>query len=168
MLLCQICKQRQATVHFTRIQNGQKMEMYVCEQCARENNELKINIHKLLSGIMGPDASKGVQDEPVAAVKCTSCGMTAEEFNKTGMLGCTDCYKAFGDSIQTLLKRIHGNVKHYGKVPINLSAKMSEARNLQQMKEELNKCIREENFEQAAILRDKIKESEKTKGHEVG
>lgn len=168
MLMCQLCKQRQATVHFTQIINGQKVEMVVCEQCARENNEIKININKLLSSFMGLDVSKGVQQEPIAAVRCSSCGMTIEEFNKTGMLGCTECYKAFGASIQTLLKRIHGNVKHHGKIPVKMSAKMSEEKNLLQMKEELQKCIREENYEKAAVLRDKIREMDKSREHEEG
>ena len=119
MLLCQLCKQREATVHFTRIVNQQKVEMYVCEQCARENNDLKINIHQLLSSIMGMKAA-GFEDAPVVAQKCNACGMTLEEFNKTGMLGCTRCYEAFSDSIQTMLKRIHGNVKHHGKVPVKI------------------------------------------------
>ena len=33
MLMCRLCKQRQATVHFTGIINGQKVEMSVCEAC---------------------------------------------------------------------------------------------------------------------------------------
>lgn len=161
MLLCQLCRQKQATVHFTRIINGQKVEMYVCEQCARENSDIKLNLHKLLSGIMGMDASKEIQDTPAPSLKCPTCGMTTEEFNKTGLLGCADCYGTFGESIQILLKRIHGNVRHHGKVPKKLSGKIYHARSLLSMKEELQKCILEENYEQAAILRDKIKEAEK-------
>ena len=168
MLLCQICKQKQAIVHFTRIINGQKVVKYVCEQCARENNEIKINLHKLLSGIMGVDVAKEIQNEPDAAVKCTVCGMTAAEFKKTGMLGCTDCYKTFGKSIELLLKRIHGNAKHHGKIPLKMVKKINEARNLLQLKEELQKCIREENYEQAAVLRDEIREKEKMGRYETG
>jgi protein arginine kinase activator len=164
MLMCQLCRQRQATVHFTRIINGQKVEMYVCEACARESNEIKLNLHQLLSGIMGQEASKGIPDEPVPAVKCAVCGMTAEEFNKTGLLGCTECYRTFGESIHTLLKRIHGNVKHHGKVPMKLSSRLQPVRNLLALKQELQKCILEENYEQAAVLRDLIKEAEKAQG----
>lgn len=164
MLMCQLCRQRQATVHFTRIINGQKVEMVVCEACARESNEMKINFHKLLSGIMGQEVSKEIPNEPAPALKCASCGMTAEEFNKTGLLGCTACYTTFGDSMQTLIKRIHGNTKHHGKTPGKMAAKLEPARNLMAMKQELQKCIREENYEQAAVLRDEIKEAEKNHG----
>lgn len=159
MLMCRLCRQRQATVHLTRIINGQKVEMYVCEACARESNEIKLNLHKLLSGIISQEGSGGMPDEPASAVRCNGCGMTAEEFNRTGLLGCTECYKTFGESIQILLKRIHGNVKHHGKAPLQLSGRQP-ARHLLDLKEELQKCIREENYEQAAILRDRIKEEE--------
>lgn len=163
MQLCQICKQRMATVHYTRILNQQKVEMYVCEQCARENNELKINIHKLLSGIMGVEPMGELHGQPAVMTKCDKCGMTIEEFNKTGMLGCTNCYEVFGDSIQTMLKRIHGNVKHHGKIPVKISGKIKEANDLRLLKEDLQKCISREDYEQAAIIRDKIKALEANK-----
>lgn len=168
MMLCQLCKQREATVHFTRIVNQQKVEMYVCKQCARENNEIKLNIHNLLSGIMGFEPDKGVHDTPTVTIKCEACGMTSEEFNKTGMLGCTQCYNAFGESIHTMLKRIHGNVKHHGKVPSNMTVKIQEEKNLLQLKEELEQCIQDENYEQAAVIRDKIKKLEKSKEKTMG
>lgn len=164
MPICQLCRQRPATVHYTRIINGQKAEMVVCEACARENNDIQISFHKLLSSIMGMEVPKEVPNEPVPVLKCASCGMTAEEFNKTGLLGCTECYTTFGDMMQTLIKRIHGNAKHHGKIPVKMAAKLQPARNLMAMKQELQKCIQEENYEQAAILRDKIKEAEKMQG----
>jgi protein arginine kinase activator len=167
MLICQICKQRTATVHFTRVINGKKVEMYVCERCARENSEIKVNIHNLLSGILGMDAKKGIASGTMEMITCPSCGMTAREFNKTGMLGCTNCYNVFNDSIQTLLKRIHGNVKHHGKIPIKMTGKIMEAKNLLKLKEELQKCIQEENYEQAAVIRDKIREIEKLREQKV-
>ncbi len=167
MLLCQICKKRKATVHLTRIVNQRKVEMYVCEQCARDNHDLKININKLLSGIMGINSLGGIE-EPYQLKKCETCGMTINEFNKTGMLGCTRCYDAFKDSIQVMLKRIHGNVKHHGKIPQKLSGKMKEAITLQELKEKLQQCIVQEDYEQAAQIRDKMREIEKNEGNEAG
>jgi protein arginine kinase activator len=159
MLLCQICKQREATVHFTQITNQQKVEMYVCEQCARENNQLKININNLISGILWTDNIAGIKEKPIF-YKCEKCGLTIDEFNNTGMLGCVKCYETFNDSIQTMLKRIHGNVKHHGKVPKKLSGKIKEARTLQDLKAKLQECIINEDYEQAAQLRDQIRSME--------
>jgi len=161
-MLCQLCKKREATVHYTRIVNQQKVEMYVCEQCARENNDLKINIHKLFSAIMGMDEPDGIVEAPFTTLKCSFCGMTIDEFNKTGLLGCAKCYEAFSDSIQTMLKRIHGNVKHHGKIPGKVSGKIRDAYNLRSLKEELQRCIENEEYEKAAQIRDKIKVLEKS------
>jgi protein arginine kinase activator len=163
MLLCQICKQREATVHFTQIKNQQKVEMYVCEQCARENSQLKININNIISGIMWTDNITGIKEQPFLSKKCDNCGLTVSEFNKTGMLGCVKCYETFNDSIQTMLKRIHGNVKHHGKIPKKLSGKIKEAKTLLDLKSKLQQCIINEDYEQAAQLRDQIRAMEKAR-----
>jgi len=161
-MLCQLCKQKEATVHFTQIVNQQKMEMFVCEQCAAENSKLKINLNMLLSGFMGSGGLGGIANTPVQAVKCKGCGMSIEEFNKTGRLGCSKCYEVFGDSIQAMLKQIHGNVKHHGKIPARISDSIKQARELEDLKTRLRQCIQTEDYEQAAIIRDKIKAREKT------
>ncbi|NLK67888.1 MAG: DNA helicase UvrBC [Clostridiaceae bacterium] len=161
-MLCQICHKREATVHFTRIVNQQKVEMHVCERCAAENSEIKINIHNLLSGIMGIGTATGVGQKTHSTIKCEFCGMTINEFNKTGLLGCTKCYEVFGDSITTMLKRIHGNVKHHGKMPKNISSTIKDAYNLRSLKEELQRSINKEEYEKAAEIRDKIKLLEKS------
>lgn len=162
-MLCQLCKQREATVHFTQIINQQKTEMYVCEQCAGESGKLKIDLNMLLSGFMGSGSLSGIADAPVHAVKCKGCGMSIEEFNKTGRLGCSKCYEVFGDSIQAMLKQIHGNVKHHGKIPAGVSDSIKQARELEVLKAKLSRCIQTEDYEQAAIIRDKIKAIEKTR-----
>jgi protein arginine kinase activator len=161
-MLCQLCKQREASVHFTQIVNQQKVEMFVCEQCVGENSKLKINLNKLLSGFMGMDNHSGIANAPVQPVKCNGCGMSIKEFNKTGKFGCSKCYESFTDSIQTMLKQIHGNVKHHGKIPARISETIKQARELQDLKSKLQKCVLEENYEQAAVIRDKIKAIEKT------
>lgn len=158
-MLCQLCKQREATVHFTHIVNQQKVEMYVCAQCAEENSKLKIDINKLLSGFMGID-NIGVSYKPVI---CSGCGMSIEEFNRTGKLGCSKCYDVFNDSIQTMLTRIHGNVRHHGKIPVNVSGRIKKERELESLKSRLQQCIHDEDYEQAAQIRDQIKAIESSK-----
>lgn len=159
-MLCQLCKQREATVHYTQIVNQQKVEMLVCDQCAGESSKLKISLNKLLSGFMGINNLNGIANIPVQAVKCKGCGMSIEEFNKTGKLGCAKCYEVFGDSIKTMLKQIHGNVKHHGKIPANISDNIKQARELEELKAKLQQCVMAEDYEQAAVIRDKIKAKE--------
>lgn len=35
-MLCQECNKRPATLHFTKIVNGEKTEFHICETCAKE------------------------------------------------------------------------------------------------------------------------------------
>lgn len=39
-MLCQECNKRPATLHFTKIVNGEKTEFHICESCAREKGEM--------------------------------------------------------------------------------------------------------------------------------
>ena len=112
---------------------------------------------------MWTDNIAGIKEQPVLYRKCGGCGLTVDEFNKTGMLGCVKCYETFGDSIQTMLKRIHGNVKHHGKIPKKLFGKINEARTLQDLKGSLQQCIFNEDYEQAAQLRNQIRAMEQAR-----
>ena len=34
-MLCQVCNKNEATVHYTKIINGEIEELHICEECAR-------------------------------------------------------------------------------------------------------------------------------------
>ncbi|MBD4938639.1 protein-arginine kinase activator protein McsA, partial [Xanthomonas citri pv. citri] len=38
-MICQECHERPATFHFTKVVNGEKIEVHICEQCAKENSD---------------------------------------------------------------------------------------------------------------------------------
>lgn len=71
------------------------------------------------------------------------------------MMGCADCYDSFRDYLQRLLPRISGNKSHTGKSP-RASAEKPED-DLTALKEKLAQAIQTENFEEATVLRDKIR-----------
>lgn len=48
---------------------------------------------------------------------CPVCGTKLSQFYRTYMLGCPNCYKAFGGEIIPVLKELHGASFHAGKVP---------------------------------------------------
>ena len=57
-MFCQECGKKPATLHFTKIVNGEKTEFHICESCAREKGEFipgtpnSFSIHHLLSGLL--------------------------------------------------------------------------------------------------------------------
>jgi protein arginine kinase activator len=165
---CQECGKRPATLHYTKIINGEKTEFHLCEGCAREKGEQMpgldggFSIHHLLSGLLNidppvPEGHPRGQAGTPTVLRCPTCGLTYNQFSKIGRFGCSDCYEAFGDRLEPLFRRVHGNTAHRGKVPRRTGGKLKLRRELEQLREALSKCIQEEAFEEAAQLRDRIR-----------
>jgi protein arginine kinase activator len=90
--------------------------------------------------------------------KCPRCGFTQADFKKSGRLGCPECYKTFAEGLEGLLKTMHKGTRHAGKVPEALRESREQADRLKTLQKKLDKAIKEEDFEQAAHLRDEIKQ----------
>jgi protein arginine kinase activator len=171
-LLCDECGKNKATVHLTEIVNDLITKLNLCETCAKQKGaeaEQHFGIADLLSALS--DVEQPAQPAIPGAVapaknKCARCGLSYEDFKRIGRLGCGDCYKAFRTSLVPLLKRIHGSNQHIGKSPNpqamdELKTNHKRQEELEAAKQELQKAVRGEEFEEAAALRDKIKFLEK-------
>ncbi len=163
-MLCQRCEEREASVHLTKIVNGEKTELFLCEKCAKETGQIPLtgnnpfSFQNLLAGILNPDIGSinNIQSEQ----DCTECGMSYKEFTQQGLFGCAECYETFSNRLDPLLKRIHGSNKHNGKVPKRRGATLRVKRDLEDLRRKLQLAVEKEEFEQAAELRDKIHELE--------
>ncbi|MFH0877115.1 MAG: UvrB/UvrC motif-containing protein [Candidatus Omnitrophota bacterium] len=174
-MLCNLCHKNQATVHLTEIVDNQMNELHLCDDCARKKSmqmEQQFGLSDLLAGLVdygkqfGAPGAGGAEKEGVI-LQCSRCGLTYEDFRKIGRLGCGECYSAFARHLAPLLKRIHGASQHLGKTPsqfVETSAKMpkTKATEIATLKTQLQKAIEDEEFEEAARLRDAIKEAEST------
>jgi len=164
-MLCDNCKERPASVHITKINNNQKTEKHLCEQCAQNSGEINFSpdanfsVQDLLKGMF----SHGFSGSPQCQVEsaCPSCGMTYDDFSRYGKIGCGDCFSAYGDRLEPLLRRIHGTCSHTGKVPKRSGGKMVTRQKLKQLRRELEGYVIREEYEQAARVRDEIRASEK-------
>ncbi|AUS95571.1 hypothetical protein CDQ84_17095 [Clostridium thermosuccinogenes] len=161
-MLCQNCQKRVANVHYTQIVNNKKIELYLCEQCAREKGQLGMeeafNLNDFFSGFLGFGGSPGyMQPAAPKSSVCSECGMSFEEFQKTGKLGCANCYATFSDRLKPLVKRLHGGIKHTGKAPLKVSQSANTSTKLEKLKDMLAKAIQNEEYEKAAEIRDQIK-----------
>ena len=156
-MLCEACKQTQATVHLTEIVNDQMAELHLCEVCANQKGaqvESHFGLSDLLSGLAG--FSKTEEPEEVSTKTCPTCGMTYEDFRKVGRLGCAGCYTTFKRNLGSLLKRIHGSPLHLGKSRARLVKPAKGKTELAELKRKLERAITNEEFEEAANLRDQI------------
>jgi len=156
-MLCCVCKEKPATVHLTEINRDKVQKVDLCEACAKSKgvNDSSFALADLLLGL---GASQEI--DPSAAgmeLKCPQCGFTQADFKKSARLGCPDCYKAFAEGLEGLLKTMHKGIRHAGKVPEALRRTRETADRMKLLQKKLNQAIQEENFEQAASLRDEIK-----------
>jgi len=156
-MLCDICNKNPATVHLTEIIDEQMSELHLCEECAKKKSsqmEQQFGLSDLLAGLA--DFQKPSDDKEALEYKCPNCGLTYKDFKKIGRLGCGECYLTFKKFLVPLLKRIHGSSFHCGKCPVKATRKKSV--DLQELRCRLQKAIEMEAYEEAAKIRDQIKE----------
>ena len=161
-MLCDICGKNHATVHLTEIIDEQMNELHLCEECAHQKSlqmEQQFGLSDLLAGLV--EFEKPLKDTETQGVKCASCGLAYADFKKIGRLGCGECYNAFRKYLGTLLKKIHGSNQHIGKSPLKVTKVLKKKIDLQELRRRLQQTIEMEAFEEAAKIRDQIRELEK-------
>jgi|SRR5690625_4981682 len=171
---CNECKKRPATLHFTQIINGQKSEIQVCELCAKKkgytmNNEEAYSLHDLLTGLFNFNSSTlDLQNEnifkQIEELECSKCNMSFNDFQRIGKFGCANCYNSFKAKLDSIFRRVHsGNTKHIGKIPKRKGGNLHMKKELEMFRNKLQQLIEQEEFEQAAVVRDEIKRLEQLK-----
>ncbi|KAB3533591.1 hypothetical protein F8154_10525 [Alkaliphilus pronyensis] len=164
-MICDECKKRKAVVHMTKMIQGHKEEIHLCEVCAKagENSEAinNFSIPSFLTSILDANYNSnstlrgyGVTNE------CSSCGTSLHEFKESGKFGCDECHIVFKERLNPLIRRIHGNSNHVGKVPKRTGGAIHLKRRLSYLKQKLQEAIEEEAFEKAVGYRDEIRELE--------
>ncbi|MFH1878477.1 MAG: UvrB/UvrC motif-containing protein [Candidatus Omnitrophota bacterium] len=165
MMKCDVCGVREATVHLTEVINEKVAKFHLCEERAREKSEemqTHFGLTDLLSGLVDFVPSVAGDELGVnSGLECPVCGMTYKDFQKTGRLGCGKCYATFEKNLRALLRKIHGHDRHTGKMPFKGEEILKEQRDFQRLKKELDELIRAEEFEKAALVRDRIRDLEK-------
>lgn len=175
-MLCDRCQKRDAKVLYTEIINGVKKEQHLCEECAGEQTSFQMEkpfinseyfLGNLLSTLFENHTSEGTDRKvsDIPNLKCGKCGTSYDEFLHKGRFGCAQCYRSFRSQLGPALRGIQGAEAHMGKRPKGHSKatetivnKLSETDKLTL---ELQEAIEKEEFEEAARLRDRIKELKK-------
>lgn len=167
-MLCERCQQRPASVHVTRIINGEKTELYLCQECAREMQpQLNFSIPKFLAGLFDYEPGPGIKTQAMAE-HCRECGMSYEQFQQTGRLGCPACYHYLAGRLEPLIRRIQGSSQHRGKVPRRAGGNLRVRREIDKLRAQLQQLVEQEEFEKAAQVRDRIRELENSLGEQGG
>ena len=160
-MVCNVCGQNEATIHLTEIVNSQMIEIHLCETCAQEKGT-DFKTHFNFADLLGLADTGFAQkiEKIVPERRCTTCKMTYEDFGKTGRLGCAACYDAFAKLLLPLIKRVQASTQHVGKRPSRLAEPVRSAQDLRELHNRLQKSIQQEAFEEAARIRDQIRQLE--------
>lgn len=173
-MLCNRCQKKDAKILYTEIINGVKKEQHLCEECATDYTSFQmekpllnsdLTLGDLLSTLLEnyPVVDKKQLGEVNATTVCSSCGTSYEEFVQKGRFGCSKCYKSFGSQLSKTLKGIQGSEIHTGKRPkgyitTGMDRIMKDFTEIERLSLKLQESIEKEEFEEAARLRDLIKQ----------
>ena len=159
---CQSCGKNIANVKYYENINGKKQTLYFCEACA---NKMGISSFSNITEIFSPIFTDIPKLNILENRQCRKCGYTLDEYLNTGMLGCENCYNTFENTIEELIYKINGKKRHIkidksntNKLIINNNDKIKDK--ISRLKEKIEKLVKEEKYEEAAIVRDEIKSLE--------
>ena len=167
MIVCQSCKANPATVHLTEIKDKEKREVHLCTKCAQEKGisiKTDFSLGEIFGGLIEPPgaATKGGQEKERrdSRLVCPRCGLSYLEFRKTGRLGCPDDYEFFKKGVLPFLEKIHLATQHVGKVPSRADTRAHQVKELIGLRRQLSTLVEKEAYEEAAKIRDRIKDIE--------
>lgn len=169
-MLCDRCKKNEATVHIKEFINGKCTNFHLCSQCASEVEnagglpgigfnlaEVLLNVNKIAEH-MPHDEHQG-NAEKNSSMICPVCNWSLDDLKKyDGRLGCPACYKTFGQLIKKAVSQMQRGGIHLGKRPrgINADSPAVKKCELESLQKELKKLIAGEEYEAAALCRDRI------------
>ena len=160
-LECSSCE-KDVSVYYTEVVGDNISRIEMCADCPSLQ-------HKLFGIPSSSDESsnKGIER---AGLYCGNCGTSLEGVRMGHVLGCSECYEVFGDVVVKELvekDKIAPNIKephrlkvlHTGRAP-GESTEINPSLRLVALNEALEETLSREDYEQAAWLRDQIKEIE--------
>ncbi len=153
---CQKCP-KAATLHITEVlTDDQFEELHLCEECA----------HKYLyepqqkgTGGKAGESGQAEEGDEVGSLnqrECPVCGIKFVEFRNSGRLGCPHDYQEFRDELTPLLENIRG------KTPRRLPQSKQTQSELIQLRKQLHQAVTKEAYEEAARIRDRIRQLEES------
>ncbi|MCQ2748728.1 MAG: UvrB/UvrC motif-containing protein [Clostridia bacterium] len=171
-MLCEICKKNEATFFTKYVIMGETITRAYCASCAAKYKEDKIlnnpGLSQLIESLMSFAGDELIEQPKKKVTKkqkektCPKCGSTYEDVIISLHPGCEECYKTFNKEISEMISRVSKDITFVGDMPKSAGFKEADDRmTLRNLKVDLNEALKEEDYEEAARLRDEIKKIEK-------
>jgi len=162
MVKCDICGEKPAKIHSTKIIDGKVETTHLCQECAHKQAAGKaIPLSGILSGLFKLEEAAAPLTKK-EMLTCEVCGQTYRSFKETGRLGCATCYDTFEKQLTPIIAQVQKGDRHIGKRPRDLAPPSLEER-LEGLRRDLQRAVAKEEFERAAALRDEIRKLESEK-----
>ena len=149
-MLCEECMKNESEVLITTVVNSTTLTRRLCRDCARKYRSGSIR------GVFSAITLSFPFPEDAQQKMCPECGTAFSAFVKTGLLGCSECYTAFHDEIASVLSKVTGKSEHTGSAPAYTKEQLSQKDELLGLNRKMKKAIDSEDYETAAVLRDRI------------
>ena len=169
-MLCEECGKNEATVHFQALSpDGSSETRNLCMDCM---NKIKSHMGANtvdITGFLGALLSRlgAVKQEKESGDRfegvCPACGTTYQEAKKTGLMGCSECYKTFREPLIEMLVKRNGSALYVGCAPGTGDVLNGVIYRLKKLRGEMMDAVEKEDFETAARLRDEIRKLEDSK-----
>lgn len=154
---CNAC-QRPIKVIYTQVVGDSITHITLCSECPE--------LQKMLHGLSKQEIA--AKTAPVEGLGCGNCGTTLEAIKTGHALGCPDCWEVFQEVVfQELVKEnriprqfaqlLPQETLHLGRMPL-AGEHLSPSSRLIALNEALQATLAKEDYEQAALIRDQIKE----------
>lgn len=155
---CENCGERKAKITLTEIEDNEMRTLNLCSTCASLKGVSASGGSPPMADLLAHlGGSSGDTLFDPAAEPCEYCGTGADDFRKSGRLGCPQCYAQFHRQLRALLRRVHGSSQHMGKVYVSTAPETDPERvRLSTLRRRLERAVEIEDFESAADLRDEI------------
>jgi len=176
-MLCQNCGRNEVSAHIKRVINGEAAEMSLCGECAAQlgYGDLFSGFGSSFGDFFKSFFSDAAPQLGASVVRCGKCGSSWNDITRDGRAGCADCYRTFYDRFQPSLQRIHGRIKHSGKVSGEIphtekdsgtadganTERETRLEKISALKKRQDEAVAEQDFELAAKLRDEIRDLDK-------
>lgn len=162
---CDVCKIRDAVVFVRQVTAHSTVELHLCPECAKakgiapNGNQLEMSLSGILSGLL--DNQKNLTSQESNKV-CSVCGLSLQEIRKQKKVGCAECYSNFKNEISDLLESEGIAGPYTGSMPNRLTHFKSVLTDRMMLQKKLEEAIATEDYERAALFRDRLKVLEKT------
>lgn len=158
-MLCKSCLKNPASIKFTEVVDGKAIQHYLCPECYKALQETPSGFS---FSVPSPTLHESATDKTDASAeknklaRCPGCGAMASQLLESAEAGCPTCFTIFGREINTLLEGLQLGAVHRGKIFKCDDERLRYSKNMQEKRVLLRQMIQEENYEEAARLRDEI------------